>query len=185
MALFPPKRIRLKDGIDAVIRSAREDDAQALLEGMQSVFRDGEGMVADPDEFTKTEDEERSWVSAFNENPQALVLVVEVRGRLIGLIDFNTAKRRRLAHSGEFGMSVQPGWRGRGVGNALLEALVAWARSVPEIEKITLKVRADNERAIALYRKHGFVQSGCARDAIKLREGVYVDDIAMERFVRC
>ena len=81
-------------------------------------------------------------------------------------------------------MSVQPDWRGRGVGNALLGSLIEWASAVKAVEKITLKVRADNPRAIALYKKHGFVQSGYAKDAMRLSNGVYVDDITMERFVR-
>jgi hypothetical protein len=54
------------------------------------------------------------------------------------------------------------------------------ARSVPEIETIILGVRADNHRAIALYRKHGFVQSGCAKDYLKMPSGNYVDEITME-----
>jgi putative acetyltransferase len=81
-------------------------------------------------------------------------------------------------------MSVQPGWRSRGVGNALLGSLVAWATSVKEIEKIILRVRADNPRAIALYKKHGFVQCGLSKDVLKLDDGVYVDEVTMERFVR-
>jgi RimJ/RimL family protein N-acetyltransferase len=35
-----------------------------------------------------------------------------------------------------------------------------------------------------VYTKLGFVQCGVARDAMKLPDGVYVDDILMERFVR-
>lgn len=81
-------------------------------------------------------------------------------------------------------MGVHPDWRSRGVGNVLLGSLIEWARSVPEIEKISLKVNADNHRAIALYQKHGFVQCGHSKNAIKLRDGVYVDDFTMERFVR-
>src|SRR5262245_8298378 len=110
--------------------------------------------------------------------------MAEAEGAIVGVIDFHIAARRRLSHWGSFGMSVRPGWRGCGLGNLLLERMIAWARSVPEIEKITLAVRADNRRAIALYKKHGFVQSGCARDNLKLSDGSYVDDITMELFVR-
>ena len=112
------------------------------------------------------------------------LLLAEVEGRIVGNIDFHIARRRRLAHAGEFGMSVQSDWRSRGIGNALLESLIEWALTVKEVEKISLRVRADNPRAIALYKKHGFVTCGVARDAIRLSGGVYVDDIMMERFVR-
>jgi RimJ/RimL family protein N-acetyltransferase len=184
MAVIPARTIQLRDGTEVVLRCAQESDALALLEAVRAVFTDGEGMVLEPEEFDKTEDQEKVWIKAINDNPRELLLLAEVGGRIVGNIDFHIAKRRRLAHTGEFGMSVQPGWRNRGIGNALLESLVEWADSVKEIEKIVLKVRADNPRAVALYKKHGFVQSGYAKDAMRLSEGVYVDDITMERFVR-
>ena len=184
MATVAGKRIRVKDGTEVVVRSSEESDAPAFLEVRRALVLDGEGMIAEPDEFNKTEDEIRTWIATHVENPSNLLLVAEVQGRLVGSIDFEIARRRRLAHSGHFAISVHPDWRNRGIGNALLGSLITWAQTIPEIEKINLKVRADNPRAIALYRKHGFVQSGCEKDAIKLAEGVYVDDLAMERFVR-
>lgn len=183
MATVEPKTIQLRDGTQVVIRSAQESDARSLLEFARDIFRDGEGMIVEPDEFSPTEDEERAWIKALNENPRELVLAAEVRGRIVAAIDFHIGKRRRLAHSGHFGICIQTDWRSRGLGNVLLESLLDWARSVPEIEKISLAVRADNERAIALYSKHGFVHCGRAKNAIKLKDGVYVDNLAMERFV--
>jgi RimJ/RimL family protein N-acetyltransferase len=184
MALISSRRIRLKDGTEVVIRCARDSDARALLDAVLAVLVDGDGMLAEPDEFNTTEDEEKVWIKAFNDNPRSLLLVAEVEGRIVGNIGFSIGRRRRLAHSGEFGMSVQPGWRNRGIGNALLGSLIEWATGVKEVEKISLKVRADNERGIALYKKHGFVQCGYLKDSMKLSDGVYVDDILMERFVR-
>jgi RimJ/RimL family protein N-acetyltransferase len=184
MAVMAPKTIQLKDGIRALLRCAGDSDALALLENAKSGFVDGEGMVVEPDEFTKTEEQEKEWIRGLNENPRNLLLVVEVEGRIVGNIDFHIARRRRVAHWGEFGMSVVPGWRSRGVGDALLGGLVAWATSVPEIEKIVLRVRADNPRAMALYKKHGFVEYGRSKDSVRLSDGVYIDDVMMERFVR-
>ena len=184
MATIDSRTVNLKDGREVVLRCAREDDAAVLLEFARTVFLDGEGMILEPEEFIKTEEEQKAWIRALNDNPRQLLLIADAGGVIVGNIDFHIGKRRRLAHSGSFGMSVRSGWRGFGVGNVLLKSLVEWARSVPEIEKITLGVRADNPRAIALYKKHGFVQSGCSRDAIKMGDGSFVDDLWMEMFVR-
>jgi RimJ/RimL family protein N-acetyltransferase len=184
MALIAAKKIRLRDGTEVLLRCADDRDALALLEAARVIFADGDGMAIDPDEFEKTEDQEKAWIVDLNDNPRNLLLVAEVGGGIVGNIDFHSSRRRRLAHTGEFGLSVQPAWRSRGVGTALLERLIEWARGVQEVEKISLKVRADNRRAIAVYTKLGFVQCGVARDAMKLPDGVYVDDILMERFVR-
>ncbi|MFC0439302.1 ribosomal protein S18-alanine N-acetyltransferase [Kutzneria buriramensis] len=58
-------------------------------------------------------------------------------------------------------IAVDSDWQGRGVGRALFEALLARADEVAA--PVFLEVRTDNERAIALYRSHGFEQLGLRR----------------------
>ncbi|WP_130910681.1 GNAT family N-acetyltransferase, partial [Pseudomonas sp. Sample_9] len=51
--------------------------------------------------------------------------------------------------------------QGKGYGKACLQALPAVALGAwPEIKGLELSVDADNEAAIALYAKHGYVDSG-------------------------
>ena len=59
----------------------------------------------------------------------------------------------------EIGMFVAKDWRGRGVGVALMEAAVDWARS-QGLHKLSLSVFPHNAAAIALYEKFGFVEEG-------------------------
>jgi ribosomal protein S18 acetylase RimI-like enzyme len=54
-------------------------------------------------------------------------------------------------------MWVAPFARGRGVGDALVDAVVRWSAS-----PLSLKVKEDNAPAVALYRRHGFVDAGPA-----------------------
>ena len=61
--------------------------------------------------------------------------------------------------TGLFSMWVAPEARGRGVGGALIDAVVEWARSNGSSE-ILLDVEDDNESAIALYRSKGFERTG-------------------------
>ena len=57
------------------------------------------------------------------------------------------------------GMFVAPSWRERGVGAALVDAVVAWARERRAIG-LCLWVTATNSPAIALYYKCGFQRTG-------------------------
>jgi ribosomal protein S18 acetylase RimI-like enzyme len=59
----------------------------------------------------------------------------------------------------EVSIGVEVGWRGRGVGRALLKALVATARNDGHIA-LSLSVDARNTPALALYRSIGFVETG-------------------------
>ena len=65
-------------------------------------------------------------------------------------------------------LAVHPEWRGRGLGELLLVAMVEAAMLRGALEA-TLEVRASNEVAQGLYRKHGFAQVG-------LRKGYYTDN---------
>ena len=50
------------------------------------------------------------------------------------------------------------------------------------MRRIELHVHADNDRAIALYRKFGFELEGTHR-AYAIRDGVYVDSLSMARLI--
>ncbi len=58
-------------------------------------------------------------------------------------------------------MWVAPFARGHGVGDALIEAVVSWAKK-QRANRVVLAVRNDNTHAISLYRRHGFIDSGPA-----------------------
>jgi RimJ/RimL family protein N-acetyltransferase len=67
--------------------------------------------------------------------------------------------------------------RGRGVGTALLEAAVKWARSAG-VRKLELHVFPWNEPAIKLYEQFGFEREGYRKNHYR-RDGKYVDAILM------
>jgi ribosomal protein S18 acetylase RimI-like enzyme len=53
--------------------------------------------------------------------------------------------------------------RGRGIGADLLASGVEWMLSVPSTRKIDLTVNADNEAALSLYQKFGFITNRVMR----------------------
>ena len=56
-------------------------------------------------------------------------------------------------------MWVDPKYRGRGVGDRLLEAVAEWAISSKQIDSLILHVKAGNVRAKALYIRSGFLET--------------------------
>ncbi len=54
---------------------------------------------------------------------------------------------------------VAPFARGRGVGDILVNTALQWCRSL-DVREVRLAVVPTNANAIALYRRHGFVDSG-------------------------
>ena len=79
---------------------------------------------------------------------------------------------------GELGMLVDREWRGRGVGTALLQASIDWARD-QGLHKLCLEVFAHNTAAIARYRTCGFVEEGRRVKHYRRASGELWDSIVM------
>lgn len=104
--------------------------------------------------------------------------VAEVDGEVVGSIHVHAS-----GHGfGEIGMMVAKDRRGRGVGTALMEAAIDWARE-RGLHKLSLTVFAHNEPALALYRKLGFVEEGRRLRHYRRRSGELWDGIDMGLFL--
>jgi RimJ/RimL family protein N-acetyltransferase len=79
---------------------------------------------------------------------------------------------------GELGMAITREWRGRGVGSALMVAVIEWARE-QELHKLSLGVWPHNAAAIALYRKFGFVEEGRRVKQMRRQSGELWDVVDM------
>jgi RimJ/RimL family protein N-acetyltransferase len=80
----------------------------------------------------------------------------------------------------QLGMLVAAGWRGQGVGDALVRAAVGWAREAGARE-LVLHVFPHNTAARALYAKHGFAQTAVLRRAFPRSTGERWDAIRMTK----
>jgi ribosomal protein S18 acetylase RimI-like enzyme len=103
---------------------------------------------------------------------------VAVEGeRVVGWRDVTPRDRPAIRHCGLFGMALLLEWCERGAGRRLIERTLEAARAFP-LARVELAVRADNPRAIALYRKVGSGVEGRRRRALCV-DGVYYDGITM------
>jgi len=107
-------------------------------------------------------------------------LVAEVDGRVVGATVLHLAQAPRRRHTASCGISVHPDHWNRGVGSALIAAVVDLADKWLNLKRVELDVYADNAAAIHLYEKFGFVIEGTKR-AYAFREGEYVDTHIMAR----
>ncbi len=96
----------------------------------------------------------------------------------LGLHTFPHAPRRR--HAATIGMAVRDDWQGQGVGTALMRAAIDLADNWLNLSRLELEVYTDNEPAIRLYQKCGFVIEG-KMVQYAFRDGQYVDTYMMAR----
>ena len=111
--------------------------------------------------------------------PGDLFLVAVLEEQIVGSAGLNRLSGRR-AHVAKIGMGVHDAFLRRGIGSALLAAVVEAADRWLGLTRLELTVYADNAPAIRLYRKFGFEEEGRLR-AFAFRDGVYADALAMAR----
>jgi RimJ/RimL family protein N-acetyltransferase len=89
--------------------------------------------------------------------------------RLVGAITCERDPRVKVRHGGHIvGMMVYGDQQNRGVGRALLEALIDRAAADAQLHQLTLTVTAGNTAAERLYERSGFVRYGTLPRAIRV-----------------
>ncbi|MBN2252675.1 MAG: GNAT family N-acetyltransferase, partial [Kosmotogaceae bacterium] len=100
---------------------------------------------------------------------------------IVGLITMQGGSRKRIYHWAEIALSVSKKYWGMRIGRALIELAIEHAEK-NGITRIGLKVRTDNDRATALYRKMGFEIEGRLKKFMKVNDH-YFDFYQMSRDV--
>ncbi|WP_214851317.1 GNAT family N-acetyltransferase [Exiguobacterium sp. s193] len=106
------------------------------------------------------------------------LLVAEVDRQLVGYARCVGFPLRRFAHKADFGVGVVRDFWGQGIGRALLQTTLDWARTV-ELQKIQLAVVETNQGAVRLYQTAGFQIEGRLKHDRLLADGLYYDTILM------
>ena len=159
-----------------IVRRAEPADAQALTDLGDAVGSEPEGWLVTTNGWRNVHDERR-YLRAIRRFPHAAVFVAEDEGRIVGRLSVARDQHPASNHVADLGLMVAASYRRRGIGTALLEAAVDWARAAG-VRKLELHVFPHNEAAIRLYEGFGFVREGFRRAHYR-RGSEYVDAILM------
>ena len=174
MAHIAARRFTQGDGRSAEIRVAQPADAAAMLAYLEAVSGESDFLTFGPGEFELDEAQETAYLRHAQAALDQLYVIGTIDAKIIASLTFSLGSRQRTRHSGEFALAVRAACWGLGIGALMLDVLVDWARANGTVRKIALKVRTDNTRGVALYRRLGFVTEGTLRREICVR-GVYYD----------
>jgi RimJ/RimL family protein N-acetyltransferase len=158
------------------IRRAEPADAQRLVELAQEVGREPGDFLLTTDMWRKV-GEERRYLRGARRHPDAAVYVADDDGRIVGRLSIARDIHPASQHVADLGLMVAADYRRRGIGRALLDQAVAWARDAG-VQKLELHVFPWNEPAIRLYESFGFEQEGLRRGHY-IRDGELVDAMLM------
>jgi [ribosomal protein S18]-alanine N-acetyltransferase len=163
------------------IRRATPADAAALVELGRAVSSEPEAWLITEGNWRNVGDERR-YLRAARRSPHAAVFVAENEAGLVARLSLARDSHPASPHVADLGLMVAAGHRRHGIGRALLEQAVAWARE-SEVEKLELHVFPHNKPAITLYEQFGFEREGLRRRHFR-RAGRLVDAVLMAYRVR-
>jgi RimJ/RimL family protein N-acetyltransferase len=158
------------------VRRATPGDADAVSRLARQVSAEPEGWLLTLGTW-RSSSEERRAIRLLRRHPDAALFIAETDEGIVGRLSLTRDPHPSSQHVADIGLMVAHGHRRRGVGKALLEAAVEWARS-SGVSKLELHVFPHNEAAIKLYESFGFEREGYRRRQYR-RGQEYVDAILM------
>lgn len=98
--------------------------------------------------------------------------------QIVGIASFRREEGAKRRHKGMiWGMYVPKELRGQGIGNALLSAAIEYAKGLPDLERINLAVVLTSKEARLLFVAHGFETYGLERQALKLHDRYFDQEL--------
>lgn len=175
---FDPIELTLKNGKTVLLRHVETEDAQKVIDFVQGFVYDSEFVPLVEGEFNPTLEEEIALLKTYIDSKNKLFLVAEYDEKIVGNINLDGHHRKILQHTAVFGMGMWKEWQNTGLGTAILENAIRWAKENPILEMLWLQVYAENEAGLALYRKMGFTEHGRTPNFFK-QNGRYHDEVLM------
>lgn len=163
VAADPPDLRPTFDATELTIRLARENDWQHIWPFFSAIVEAGE-TIAYPEPLTPTL-AKSLWFGP----PPDHTVVAGADGAILGSARMGPNRPGRGSHVATATFMVDPGCRGRGVGRALGEYALAWARAHRYRAMQFNAVVATNENAIRLWKSLGFDVIGTVPEAFDHR----------------
>lgn len=170
----------LKDGRKLVLRGPAEEDAELLMQYPKVVGAETDFLLCAENGIDGlTLESERDWIRTTLSMPNTKMFLGFVDGELALLCDVRALSRSRIAHNAVVAISIKRAYWHIGIGSIAMQAMIDFAKSTGVLRTLSLEVREGNERAIALYKRFGFVEAGRHKGRIHVR-GDYYDEILMD-----
>jgi GNAT superfamily N-acetyltransferase len=165
-----------------LIRQAMLQDVHTLAEIDRRIVEDGRGVLRSEDQSSDVAWYSRRISEALAHPDASVLLVAEYAGEVVAE---GSARRMGVAfcqHVASVALQVAPSAQRRGIGRAVMSALLDWA-SAKGCARVQLDVVSDNQRAMDLYTSLHFAMESSKVGYVRRPSGTVADDIVMVRFL--
>lgn len=169
------KTITLVDGRKCILRNARLEDAEALIEYLKVTAKETPFLVKEPEEITLTIEQEKEFIQARMDDKKELLLIGEIDGEHVGncsVMAVNSMSRYR--HRCSLGIALYQKYCGLGIGKQMFQTILEVAKECG-YEVAELEVVTTNKNAVHMYESFGFEIYGTQKHNMKYKDGSYAD----------
>lgn len=173
------REITLKDGRSCCLRNGTERDGQAALDHFNLTHGETDFLFSYPDENSLDAAQESRFLQEKTESENEIEILAVVGDAVAGSAGIAAiGSKYKVRHRAEFGIAVAKEYWGLGIGESLLAACISCAKTAG-YSQLELDVVAENERAVSLYRKNGFVEYGRNPKGFRSRRSGYQEIVYM------
>ena len=181
--LFSEKKIILKDGSEAVLRSPTKADAADMARFVKSIASETDFTLRTPEEYAAlTVEAEATSIEKINASQNVTSIICTLDGRLCANCNLQLNLKTKIRHRASIGIAVYKEFWGRGIGGAMIDEMIALAKKLG-VTQLELTVMGSNSRAISLYERKGFSAVAVLPNAYRTSDGQFLSQITMIRAI--
>ncbi len=182
--IFDKKKIILKNGQNAILKTPCIEDAEVMLDNIKIACGETDFLThyAEYWDNVSVENEEE-WIRNKRESENNLVIACYIDGRPVGSCDITFFNNCKNFHRAGLGISITKKYWNLGIGSAMFEALIEAAQNHEGTEIVELDFIEGNDRAKALYEKFGFKVVAVKPNYCKLKDGTYQNLVYMQKYL--
>ncbi|WP_378185947.1 GNAT family N-acetyltransferase [Aquimarina sp. W85] len=143
-----------------IIREAKPVDAKSLLQLKTNYLRTSHTIPLYLEEYPNDLQAETELILRYKKQQNSALFLAFKGDTLVGNIDITGNQRQKLMHTAALGMGVHTRWQNTGIGTALLQHTITWAKQNNTLQVLWLEVYGSNLSGITLYTKMGFTNCG-------------------------
>ena len=181
----PEARERCADGVNVAIMNAKQvrlasEDITSIVEIEHHAQVQAWLYDHVHHDLAREHREYRAFFRKLPTNRQADILVAKRKGQVVGFLGL-WRRGDFMEHVATIGVSVHPGWWGRGVATRLIEAAIELARE-RGLERLEIETLAENAPMRRVAEKLGFTLEGLRKNRIR-KDGSYHDEVTYAMFL--
>jgi len=169
-----------KDRRKVILRTPKWEDLDDFLELINSLVDERADILRTERVSREEEIDFLSRVLSRLEKDEMFYLIAEVDGKVVAVSEISKRSGYEK-HVGVIGIAIRNGFRDSGIGTEMMKTLLEQAQKMG-LKVLTLTAFATNKRAIHVYEKVGFMQTGTIPKK-HFKEGKYIDEIILTKLL--